>query len=121
MEILSLYKIVFNITKAGLSNGLIRFQKGIPKKGVVHVHDRMGMDFIIKVITDFPPNAVNEEIAEALCVSVSNMRSVNGLEWIGHLLHNDEPLVYYVRSILLKNKIDRVISDEQQALLNGIL
>ena len=120
MDIKSLYQIVYNTTKAGLINGLIRNQKGVPPYGVVHVHDQVGIDFINKVIVKLPPNVVNNEIAEALCVSVSNMRSSNGLEWVGHLLHNEEPLVHYVRSVLDENKIDGRISDEQQALLDAI-
>lgn len=120
MDIKSLYWVVYNTAKEGLNNGLIRNQKGIPEKGIVHVHNQIGMDFINKVITDFPPNVVTDEIAEALCISVSNMRSSNGLEWIAHLFYKNEPLVHYVRSVLWENKIDSIISEEQQSLLDAM-
>ena len=48
------------------------------------------------------------------------MRNSNGLEWVGHLLYNEEPLVHYVRSVLCENKIDYIISDDQQSLLDAI-
>ena len=118
MDIKSLYWVVYNTTKEGLNNGLIRNQIGIPEEGIVHVNNQIGMDFINKVITDFPPNVVNDEIAEALCISVSNSRSPNGLEWIAQLFYKGEPLVHYVRSVLWENKIDGVISEEQQSLLD---
>ena len=120
MDIKSLYEIVYKTIKNGLRNGLIRNEKGIARDGIVYVHNQTGIDFINKVISHYPPNAVNTQTAEALCISVSNMKTSNGLEWVGQLLYNNEPLVHYVREVLWENKIKGVISDEQQSLLNNL-
>ena len=120
MDINSLYDIVYKTIKNGFNNGLIRNEKRIAPDGVVHIQDQLGIDFINKVITNYPPLTVNINMAKALCISVSNSRNKNGLEWVGHLKYNNEPLVYYVRDVVWENEVNGIISDEQQTLLDAL-